>query len=133
MSTQTIFPAVRYRDADAALTWLNQAFGAEPIDVHRDTQDRIAHAELRLSGNLVMLGTSAESGSVGGGRAGPQVGTVGLYIAIADPDAAYPRAIQAGAEVVRELSDTGYGSRGFSVRDLEGNPWSFGTYNPYDH
>ena len=132
MSTQTIFPAVRYRDADAALSWLTQAFGAEPIDVHRDTQGRVAHAELRLSGDLFMLGTSAESGSLGGGRADPRLDTVGLYIAIADPEAAYTRAIQAGAEVVRELSDTNYGSRGFSVRDLEGNPWSFGTYNPND-
>ena len=32
--------------------------------------------------------------------------------------------------VVRELSDTDYGSREFSVRDPEGNVWSFGTYEP---
>jgi uncharacterized glyoxalase superfamily protein PhnB len=31
---------------------------------------------------------------------------------------------------VRELIDTDYGSREFSVRDPEGNLWSFGTYNP---
>jgi len=29
-----------------------------------------------------------------------------------------------------ELSDTDYGSRDFSVRDPEGNLWSFGTYGP---
>ena len=33
-----------------------------------------------------------------------------------------------GAEVVRELHDTPYGSRDFVVRDPEGNVWSFGTY-----
>jgi len=27
-----------------------------------------------------------------------------------------------------ELNDTDYGSREFSVRDPEGNLWSFGTY-----
>jgi uncharacterized glyoxalase superfamily protein PhnB len=25
-----------------------------------------------------------------------------------------------------------YGSRAYSVRDLEGNAWSFGTHNPHD-
>jgi uncharacterized glyoxalase superfamily protein PhnB len=29
MSTQNIFPALRYRDADAALAWLTEAFGTE--------------------------------------------------------------------------------------------------------
>ena len=35
---------------------------------------------------------------------------------------------QLGAEVVRGLKDEDYGSRGFTVRDPEGNLWSFGTY-----
>ena len=29
-----------------------------------------------------------------------------------------------------EIIDTDYGSRDFSVRDPEGNVWSFGTYRP---
>jgi hypothetical protein len=33
-----------------------------------------------------------------------------------------------GAEVLRELRDEDFGSRDFSVRDPEGNLWSFGTY-----
>jgi superfamily I DNA/RNA helicase len=36
----------------------------------------------------------------------------------------------AGAEVVRDLIDEDYGSRGYTARDLEGNVWSFGTYRP---
>lgn len=131
MSTQTIFPALRYRDADAALSWLTEAFGAEPADVHRDAQGRIAHAELKLGDELIMLGSITDDGFLGGSRPDPRAGTVSLYIAVADPDAAYARAVRAGAEVVRELTDTDYGSREFSVRDAEGNAWSFGTYNPH--
>ena len=33
-------------------------------------------------------------------------------------------------EIIRELADTPYGSREYSVRDVEGNLWSFGTYYP---
>jgi len=49
---------------------------------------------------------------------------------VADVDAHYARAKAAGAEIVMELEDTDYGSRGYSVRDLEGHLWSFGTYHP---
>jgi uncharacterized glyoxalase superfamily protein PhnB len=132
MSTQTIFPALRYRDADAALSWLGQALGAEPVEVHRDGQGRIVHAELKLGDELIMLGTCAEDGFLAGCPPVPRAGTLSLYVAIADPDPAYGRAVQAGAEIVRELTDTDYGSREFSMRDLEGNLWSFGTYNPHD-
>ena len=41
-----------------------------------------------------------------------------------DPDGIFARATNAGAQVVRELVDEGYGSRGFTVRDPEGNLWS---------
>jgi uncharacterized glyoxalase superfamily protein PhnB len=33
-----------------------------------------------------------------------------------------------GAVVVAGLNEKDYGSRDFSVRDPEGNQWSFGTY-----
>ena len=48
-----------------------------------------------------------------------------------NPDAHHERAVAAGAKLVRPLEDTGYGSREYSVRDPEGNLWSFGTYDPY--
>ena len=52
----------------------------------------------------------------------------GVYIVTDEPDALFARCTAAGAEVAQELRDEGYGSRGFSVRDPEGNLWSFGTY-----
>ncbi|MFK4085822.1 VOC family protein [Kribbella sp. NPDC020789] len=51
-----------------------------------------------------------------------------MYLVHADPDALIGRAIGAGAVVVRGLQDSDYGSRGFTVRDPEGNLWSIGTY-----
>ncbi|MDQ3053845.1 MAG: glyoxalase, partial [Actinomycetota bacterium] len=40
----------------------------------------------------------------------------------------YERAVAGGAEVAREMEEADYGSRGFTVRDPEGNLFSFGTY-----
>jgi len=79
-----------------------------------------------------MLGSYKQDGFVGGSQPDPRASTISLYIAVGDPDAIHARAKRADAEVVRELTDTDYGSREFSVRDLEGNLWSFGTYNPHD-
>jgi uncharacterized glyoxalase superfamily protein PhnB len=55
-------------------------------------------------------------------------GNDAVYGVCDDPDALFERATAAGAEVVRGLKDEDYGSRGFTVRDPEGNLWSFGTY-----
>lgn len=51
-----------------------------------------------------------------------------MYIVVPDPDALYRRAVDAGATIVKGLTDEDYGSRGFTCRDPEGVYWSFGTY-----
>ncbi|MGH7869666.1 MAG: VOC family protein, partial [Candidatus Dormibacteraceae bacterium] len=61
----------------------------------------------------------------------PLASPIGIYVIVEDPDAHYRQAKTAGAEIVQELTDQEYGSREYSTRDLEGNLWSFGTYDPY--
>lgn len=127
-----IIPALRYRDAEAGLEFLRSAFGAEEKEVHRDDNGVIRHAELRLGGGLVMVGEAAPDGWLGGESPRPLASTVSLYVVVDDPDAHHERATAAaGATVVRPLQNTDYGSREYSVRDPEGNLWSFGTYDPY--
>jgi uncharacterized glyoxalase superfamily protein PhnB len=126
-----LFPAVRYRDADAAVSFLKRAFGAEEKAIHRDDDGVIRHAELRIGVGIFMLGQYAEEGWLGGDVPRPLASTISIYAVIEDPDAHHAQAREAGAHIVRELEDTEYGSREYSARDLEGNMWSFGTYDPY--
>ena len=128
--TQTIFPALHYRDADAAIAFLSAAFGAEEKAVHRDDRGVIAHAELMIAGSMVMLGQAGD-GDAGGESSHPAVAPISIYVTVADTDAHYATAVAAGATVVREPQDMDYGSREYGVRDTEGNGWSFGTYDPY--
>ena len=123
-----IFPALHYRDPNAALDWLKQAFGFEEKAVHRGDDRRINHAELKLGDGLIMFGgiPAGVASSTDGGRP-----PVTIYAVVSDPDAHYARAKSAGAEIVRELADQPYGSREYGALDLEGNAWSFGTYDPY--
>jgi uncharacterized glyoxalase superfamily protein PhnB len=119
-----LYPLLRYRDARAAQQWLQEAFGFEPVALHEDDSGNVAHAEMRWGSDLIMFGTARED------RYGERVGHGWVYATCEDPDALYERAKAAGAEVTMELIDQDYGSREFAVRDLEGNDWSFGTYEP---
>jgi uncharacterized glyoxalase superfamily protein PhnB len=125
---QNVFPALHYRDANAAIDWLKQAFGAEEKEVHRGDDGVVQHAELQLGTGLVMLGQVREGGFVENASAN---GATSIYVVIEDPDAHCARAKAAGAEIHRELTDQDYGSRDYAARDLEGNLWSFGTYDPF--
>lgn len=127
-----IFPALRYRDANAAIEWLERVFGFAEKAVHRGEDGKVQHAELQLGAGLIMLGQYSDEGWMGGNTPDALASTMSIYIVVADPDAHYERARAAGAEIVREPTDQDYGSREYSARDPEGNLWSFGTYDPYD-
>jgi uncharacterized glyoxalase superfamily protein PhnB len=126
-----IFPALRYRDADAAIAWLHEAFGFVEHAVHRGDDGTIHHAELQFGAGMIMIGQHRPDGWGPGDAADPLASPIGLYVVIDDADAHHARAVAAGATIVRELTDQDYGSRDYSARDLDGNLWSFGTYDPY--
>jgi uncharacterized glyoxalase superfamily protein PhnB len=130
-TTPNIFPALRYRDANAAIDWLKEAFSFEEKAVYRGNDGAVVHAELRLGAGIVMLGPAREEGWLGGKAADPLASPNSIYAVVEDPDSHHDRARAAGAEIVLEPADMEYGSREYSARDLEGNLWSFGTYDPY--
>ena len=123
-------PFLTYEEARTALDWLSSAFGFERTEVHEGENGRIAHAEMRFDGGLVMLGSAGENEF--GIKTARELGAVnqGVYVIVDGVDAHFERARAAGAEIVRELNDTDYGSREYMARDPEGNLWSFGTYRP---
>jgi len=130
-TTAMVWPALRARDARGLIRFLVEAFGFEEAAVYGEG-DQVAHAELRWPlGGGVMLGSAGpgEDGSRAADDAWPvRPGGAGIYVVTDDVDALFARAVAAGAAVVREPEETGYGSREFGVRDPEGNQWSFGTY-----
>jgi uncharacterized glyoxalase superfamily protein PhnB len=122
---QRVWPALRYENAKAAVAFLVEAFGFEEALVVPGDED-VVHAELRWpEGGGVMLGSTSHTEGVHldlpahGGS---------VYVVTDHPDELFERATAAGAEVAQGLRDEDYGSRGFTVRDPEGNFWTFGTY-----
>ena len=129
----SVFPYLRYDDADAALAWLARAFGFVEHAVHRDPAGTIVHAEMVTGNGMVMVSSTRGDDGLGM-RSARTLGATsqGVYVVIAEPDALFARATAADAVVVRPVEDTDYGSRDFTVRDFEGNLWSFGTYQPFE-
>lgn len=128
MTAPTFYPALRYRDPDAAIAWLGDALGFTTKDVYRDGDGAVRHAELCFGEGIVMLGGFPDEDAKG--RLQYEQGVTSTYAYTADPDALFAKATGAGAEVAVPLRETDYGSREFSVFDLEGHLWSFGTYRP---
>jgi uncharacterized glyoxalase superfamily protein PhnB len=125
---QSIYPTLKYKDAHAAIDFLERAFGFERHAVYEGESGDVAHAELKVGEDFVMLGSTSE----GEQRFNQSAGSTAVYVVVDDPDALHDRAKEAGATIERELTDQDYGSREFTARDPEGNLWSFGTYRPAD-
>ena len=128
MSDPAVWPIISFRDARAGAAFLVDAFGFEERALYArdDDPSLIEHGEMRWPlGGGIMFGSAGKDDSPFGQRA---PGNDSVYVVCDDPDGLFAQATAAGAEVVRDLKDEDYGSRGFTVRDPEGNLWSFGTY-----
>src|SRR5215470_14394398 len=56
----TVIPALRYRNAPAAIDWLCRAFGFEKQRVYPNSNGTIAHAQLTFGNGMVMLSSVSE-------------------------------------------------------------------------
>jgi uncharacterized glyoxalase superfamily protein PhnB len=126
----SIYPAIRYDDPNAAVDWLCRAFGFTADQVFHDDDGVVQHAVLSLGAGKIMVGGPREAGWLGAAAAAPLASPISLYVVVDDPVAHHDRAVAEGATVVLELQHMDYGSHEYSARDVAGNLWSFGTYQP---
>ena len=86
----------------------------------------VVHAELRWpEGGGVMLGSTKFCEGV---HAEIHPGGNAICVVTDDVDGVHARVEAAGMDIPEGLHDTDYSSHTFTVRDPEGNLWTFGTY-----
>ncbi|MFK0687191.1 VOC family protein [Mesorhizobium sp. IMUNJ 23033] len=113
----TIGSGVFYKDARAALKWLEKAFGFEPSMVVSDTDGRLVHSEMRFGDGYIIVDSEwadhvASPASVGGWN------TQSIYIRLdAGLDVHCEQARAAGADITQEPADQFYGERLCRARD----------------
>jgi PhnB protein len=80
-----------------------------------------APTELRIGDSIVMISGAGERDAMTGF----------LYVYVPDTDAAYGRALAAGATVIEVPAEMPYGDRRAMVRDPWGNTWQIATHRGF--
>jgi uncharacterized glyoxalase superfamily protein PhnB len=118
-------PYLYYPDARTALEFLTSAFGFAEIEVLRDDEGNVWHAQLSTGDGVVMIGPGI---SDFGTRAREQdeLATTRIFVYVDDVDTHFERAQAAGASTIVEPSDQGP-NRICVVADCGGQQWIFAT------
>jgi uncharacterized glyoxalase superfamily protein PhnB len=127
LPARTVFTsALCYQDPEAALAFLEKAFGFEPAMIIRDGEGRIAHSEMRLGEGLIMVGSEWDAATRSPASLdGRTTQTVHVHLE-ADIDGHCARAEAAGARILARPETQFYGDRTYRAVDPEGHIWTFG-------
>jgi uncharacterized glyoxalase superfamily protein PhnB len=123
----TLTPRLAVSNADQAIDFYKRAFGAEEQGrMHGPDGQTVVHAALRIGSSMLHLNDDVPAL---GNRSPPALGgtSVGLHLYVEDADAAFQRAVSAGAEVKMPPSDMYWGNRVGIVVDPFGHLWAIAS------
>lgn len=110
----TVTPYLHPRGAGVLIDFLERAFNAEEIARHEEPAGTVVHAKMRIGDSILEMGEAH-------GRYEPMPSM--FYMYVGNVDAAYDRAIEAGAKSLFAPADQPYGDRNAGVEDPAGNQW----------
>ena len=123
----SLTPQIVCAGAAKAIDFYKQAFGAVELFRMPTPVGKIGHAQIKIGNSVMMLtDESPECNSIG-----PKTlkGTpVSLYLYVENADAAFERAVAAGATVVMPLADMFWGDRWGFVEDPFGHRWHIASH-----
>ena len=113
-------------DASRAIDFYAAAFNAKEL-CRLPMAGKIGHAEIRIGDTNLMLSDEwPEMQALGPNKRGGATASFVIYGA--DCDAAFERAVKAGAKVDRPVEDQFWGDRMGTVIDPFGHKWTLGTH-----
>ena len=125
----TVVSYISVKGASDAIAYYKKAFGAEELVRMPMPDGKVGHAELKIGDSILMLADEmdhpdaiAKSPRTLGGV------TSGLALYVADCDAVFNRAVEAGGKVRRPLTNQFYGDRSGTVEDPFGQVWTISTH-----
>ena len=125
---QTLTPNLVMRDCAEAMEFYKRALGAEEVSrMPAPDGKTIWHAELRI-GDSILFMNDEMPGAPAHAPATDHVSPADMWLYVNDCDAAYRRALQAGAKGTQPPTDMFWGDRTCSVADPFGYVWHFATH-----
>jgi len=116
---QSVIPYLVIDGVAGLIEFLKTTFAAVEIERVPGPDGKVMHAEVRIGDSVVMMGDAC-------GTTGPSPATLHVYLP--DVDAAYQRALNAGATSIEAPTDKFYGDRSAGVADAWGNRWFMATH-----
>ncbi len=118
----TVTPSIVVTGADQAIDFYKRALGAEEVMRFPGPDGKIMHAEIRIGDSTITL--MDEMPDMGGKSPTSYGGTpVSFFVYRENVDAAWKRALDAGAQEVMPLADQFWGDRTGCVQDPFGHRW----------
>jgi PhnB protein len=115
----TLTPYLIVPDGEGMLRFLQDVFAAKLMERFNRPDGTLKHSELQVGDSKIMVG-QVEA------KLTPRPQT--LYVYLPDVDAAYKRALGAGAKSLMEVTDQFYGDRSGGFEDAAGNWWYVATH-----
>ena len=116
---RSVQPYLHLREAHKMIPFLEAAFGAEAMGVHKSSEGAVLHATIRI-GNATLEIDEAH------GEFQPM--PCHLHVYVPDTEAVYAQALRAGATSIETPQDKPYGDRAAGVKDAWGNSWFIATH-----
>lgn len=123
----SITPYLYVKGGAKALEFYAKALGAQELFRMPGPDGCIGHAEMKIGDSIFMLADEMPAWNV---KSPTTLGGNGssLMIYVTDVDAAFKRAITAGAKEVRPLKNQFYGDRSGTIVDPFGHQWTIATH-----
>lgn len=98
------------KDAEATLSFCERVFNATRLRVIAREGGGVMHAECRIGDTVLMMGEADGPSAM-------------LHLYVDDPDAAFARAVAAGADIIQPMMEKGDGDRRGGFRAPDGTQW----------
>lgn len=116
----TVTPYLTVSDAERLISFLVAVFDAEVRRRDPRPDGTLMNAEIRIGDSIIELSQATLAS---------EATPAALHVYVRDTDAAYRRALGAGATSLYEPAEMDYGERSAGVRDTNGNLWYFATFH----
>lgn len=125
---RTVTPMFVFKDARKAIDFYKKAFGATERYVMPGPNGKgVMHAEIKIGDSIVMMGeenSETKCRSAESFKGSP----VSFYIYVNDADAAFKKAVDAGATPEMVVQEMFWGDKMGSVTDPFGYSWALATH-----
>lgn len=123
-----VVPYLSVRGAKKAIEFYKAAFGAQLMSMVPMGDDLVGHADLKIGAARVYLADEMPGWGAVKSPASLRGTSVNVHLWVEDCDAAFARAVAAGAKVVMPLTDQFWGDRYGMVSDPFGHAWAISTH-----